>query len=162
MWIFADVSQCPLPYRVCVYVFARGECTHPRFLFVGAAAARGQAGKRDSGSSTEHHREVHLPSQVQEGKLTSRSACRVGRWGGEWSSWSWCSLKSRGSSVSFPGPSPAPLLVWSGGLMTVSHWYRRGAGCMCVHLWVVCWVGVQADECVYLNVEGQGSTSTRG
>ena len=52
-----------------------------RFLFVGAAAARGQAGKRDSGGSTEHHREVHLPPQVQEGTLTSRSACRVGRWG---------------------------------------------------------------------------------
>lgn len=34
----------------------------------GAAAAGGQAGQREPGCSPKHHREVHLPPQVQEGE----------------------------------------------------------------------------------------------
>lgn len=54
------------------------------FLFAGAAAARGQAGKCDAGSCAEYHREVHLPPQVQEGELASRPTYVVrelGEWG---------------------------------------------------------------------------------
>lgn len=34
----------------------------------GAAAAGGQAGQREPGCRPEHHREIHLPPQVQEGE----------------------------------------------------------------------------------------------
>ena len=164
------VSLCwrlPVPpalscVRLCVCAY--GVRASTRFLFVGAAAARGQVGKRDSGSSTEHHREVHLPPQVQEGKLTNQQVS-LQSWGvgGEgWSSWSWHSWTSRGSSAGLlPSQGLLPCLCRCGqeGWWQVSHlegsWVQV---CVLVDLWV--WVGVQADKCLYLNVEGQRSTST--
>lgn len=117
-FLLTSFSALP-PYCVCAHVWVREymQNTHVHtFLFAGAAAAWGQVGKCDSGSSTEHHWEVHLPPQIQEGESASVSACVIEHL----KLWRFLDLL------------PCLCQVWPGGEMGVPlSWWRRRAGCAC-------------------------------